>query len=147
MLRANEEREKNETRRTIAISFFAACAIISLCIAVLVLGTAKKMSVSCSVASVGIISFIGVLMLANFLSKSKNLDKGELRKALTASFTSVYFALISLLTFENITPADEQIPNFITGHFTYLIGIIIIFYFGSSAVREFVNAKNSGKLS
>jgi len=88
-----------------------------------------------SVAGIGTITFFGTLMLANRLSRTRYLDKGEMRKALTASIIVIYFALISLLTCEDCKFADSELSETIIGHFTYIVGIVIAFYFGSRAIE------------
>lgn len=128
----------------IVVASLMAFVIIVLCIGALLFGAFNKLYISCSIASVGIISFLGVLMLTNYLSNSRNLNQGEMRKALTVSFTAVYFSLISLLTFKDFPISEKEIAQSITGHFTYLIGIIIVFYFGSSAMREYLNSVKKG---
>lgn len=96
----------------------------------------------------GVITFLGILMLVNYLSNSSALDKGEMRKAIAGSFIIVYFALVSLLTFTPEFFSDTELARAIIGHFTYLVGIIIVFYFGSRSVEEYLKIKekhqNSG---
>jgi len=49
---------------------------------VLFLGTFKLFHIAWSVGSMGVITFLGILMLVNYLSESAALDKGEMRKAI-----------------------------------------------------------------
>ncbi len=119
----------------------------ALDILVLLLGTLKLFHIGWSVGSIGVITFLGILMLVNYLSKSAALDKGEMRKAIAGSFIAVYFALVSLLTFTGFSPSSEKLAETIIGHFTYLVGIVVIFYFGSSAVREYLKMKKKGQNS
>ncbi len=39
--------------------------------------------------------------------------------------------------------AGTELAKTIIGHFTYLIGIIVVFYFGSSAVRDYLKDKKA----
>ena len=119
--------------------------ILFLDVIVLFLGALKPAFIAWSVGSVGLITFTGNLLLVNYLSNSPTLDKGEVRKAMAGSFIAVYFALISLLTFAEIRPADAELAKIIIGHFTYLVGIIIVFYFGSRAVTEYLKVKEELK--
>lgn len=90
---------------------------------------------------IGIITFFGILLIANYMSGTSPFDTGEVRKALTGSFVIIYFALIPLLTFGSLNlPADESIKTIIT-NFTWIVGAIVIFYFGSRAVEEYVKSK------
>ena len=113
-------------------------------IIVLFLGTSNVLPIAGSVGSVGVITFFGVLMLVNYLSKSKVLDKGEMRKAIAASFVVIYFALLSLLTFTGFGPSNTELAETIIGHFTYLVGIIIVFYFGSRTVEKYIEKRGPG---
>lgn len=115
--------------------------VVFLDVLFLYLGTSKILHITWSVASVGIVSFFGILMLVNYLSESPALEKGEVRKALAGSFIVVYFTIISLFTFTEFSLSDTGIAKTIIGHFTYLIGIIIVFYFASSSVREFLKTR------
>ena len=122
-------------------------------ILVLLLGTSKLIHIAWSVGSIGLITFLGILMLVNYLSESPALDRGEMRKAIAGSFIAVYFALVSLLTFTGFSPSSEKLAETIIGHFTYLVGIVVIFYFGSSGVREYLkfkerrhNSKEEGRI-
>lgn len=119
--------------------------IVVVNIALLVVGALTKLPLAAAVGGVGIITFFGMLMLTNYLSDSPALDRGEMRKAIAASFTAVYLALVSLMSFKTSTPADSDLSKSIVGHFTYLMGIIIIFYFASSAVRDYLKTKQEGQ--
>jgi len=123
-------------------AFLMAIVIGVLDILVLFLGTFELFHIAWSVGSIGVITFLGILMLVNYLSESTAFDKGEMRKAIAGSFIAVYFALVSLLTFTDFSPSDNtELAKTIIGHFTTLIEIIIVFYFVSSGVREYLKFK------
>lgn len=136
------EREK-KWRKAIRI----AIVIGVLDILVLFLGTFKLFHIAWSVGSVGVITFLGILMLVNYLSESAAFDKGEMRKAIAASFIAVYFALVSLLTFTDFSPSGTELAETIIGHFRTLIIIIIVSYFGSSGVREYLKFRERRQTS
>lgn len=129
-----EKKWKKVAMMVIVIGFLDVLALF--------LGTAKeKFHIAWSVGSVGIITFLGILVLVNYLSESFAFDRGEMRKAIAGSFVAVYFTLVSLLTFTGFSPSSEKLAETIIGHFTYLVGIVIVFYFGSSGVREYLKFK------
>ena len=128
---------KNKWRRAIII----AGVIVFLDIFFLYLGTSKILHITWSVGSVGIVTFFGILMLVNYLSESPALEKGEVRKAIAGSFIAVYFTIVSLFTFTELSVSETETAKTIIGHFTYLIGIIVVFYFASSSVREYLRIK------
>jgi hypothetical protein len=78
-------------------------------------------------------------MLINHLSKSTDFDKGEVRKTMTGSFIVIYFSLVSLLTLTDIGASDTELAKTIIAHFTYLVGIVVVFYFGSRAVENYLD--------
>ncbi|ADE36571.1 hypothetical protein [Methanohalophilus mahii] len=127
--------EENK-RRT---AFIIAIIVGFLDILILYLGTIRPAHIGWAVASTGIITFLGTLMLINHLSKSTDFDKGEVRKAMTGSFIVVYFSLVSLLTLTDIGISDTELAKTIIAHFTYLVGIVVVFYFGSRAVENYLD--------
>lgn len=132
------KRWKKAVIMAIAIAFIDAAALL--------FGTLYPSLMAWSVGSVGIITFFGILMLVNYLSSSPALDKGEMRKAIAGSFIAVYFVLVSLLTFTGFGHSNPDLTGTIIGHFTSLVKIIIIFYFGSSMVREYLKLKEKRKM-
>lgn len=90
---------------------------------------------------IGIITFFGILLIANYMSGTSPFDSGEVRKALTGSFVVLYFAFVPMVTFGTLNmPTDEPIKTIIT-NFTWIVGAIVIFYFGSRAIEEYVKVK------
>ncbi|XRO76996.1 hypothetical protein ACO3VM_00230 [Methanocaldococcus sp. 10A] len=75
----------------------------------------------------GICILFSVLIGANFLSKEKDLTTGEVRRAITISFISVFFGL---LAFGDTIKTDNRIINSILENFWWIIVTIIGFYFG-----------------
>ena len=112
-----------------------AVAVVVANLMVLVYGTKNTDFLMWSIAGIGAITFFGTLMLANFLSKSHELNKGEMRKAIAASVIVVYFSLIAFLTCEDCKVVDPELSKTIIGHFTYIVGIVIAFYFGVRAIE------------
>lgn len=90
----------------------------------------------------GIITFFGILLISSYMSGTSPLNTGEVRKAITGSFVIIYFAFVPLVAFGSINlPSDEPIKT-ITTNFTWIVGAIVIFYFATRAVEEYVKAKN-----
>jgi uncharacterized membrane protein HdeD (DUF308 family) len=87
-----------------------------------------------AMSGIGIITFLGILALTNLLSEDPKISKGEIRKSITISSIFVYFTLISFVSFSDRTLYPE-LAKTVVSHFTYIIGIIIAFYFGSRAVE------------
>jgi len=115
--------------------------IIIIDIAFLLIGIIFKEFIAFSIGSIGVFTFFFILMLLYNPSDSKYLKKGEMRKAIAGSFIVVYFAFLSLLTFEESGTSYTGVFKTMIEHFTYLVGIIVVFYFGSRSVDEYMKNK------
>lgn len=92
--------------------------------------------------SMGVVTFFGILIIANYMSGSSPFNTGEVRKAIIGSFVTVYFALIPLLAFNGLRlPADQSTSTVIIS-FTVIVGVIVVFYFLTRAIEEYVKTKN-----
>lgn len=132
------------------IASFIVCVVVFIDIVLLLLGMAWEINIlgfilrpniAFSVGGIGIITFFGVIVISNYLSESKFLEKGEMRKAIAASFTIVYIALLSLLTFKGVSLTDSGLSQTMIDHFTTLVGVIVAFYFGSRSFDEYSKKK------
>ena len=100
-----------------------------------------------SIGIIGIFTFIGTLKSLNLLSGDTHIEQGEIRKAITISFIVVYFSLLSLVILEDFGASYTGIFQTLIDHFTYLLGIVVVFYFGSRSVEEYLkNKKDRQKL-
>jgi hypothetical protein len=87
---------------------------------------------------IGIVTFFGILLLVNYMSGTSSYDSGEIRKAVTGSFITVYLIFVPLISFGTINiPSLKPI-----GSFTWIVGIIVIFYFVSRTIEEYVKIKH-----
>ncbi len=119
--------------------------IVFLDVLIFYIGTVNSLNVAWCVGSIGFITFFGILLMVNYMSESRNFDQGEFRKAIAGSFMVMYFALIALLSFSDDHKTEgADLNETIIQHFTYLVGIIIVFYFGSSSVNDYMNKKSQG---
>ena len=124
-----------------ALRMISILAIIDLIIIPIVV-TLLHIPIPWIFISIGIITFFGILLISNYMSGTSPFDTGEVRKALTGSFVIIYFAFVPLVTFGNvILPSEEPIKTIIT-NFTWIVGAIVIFYFGSRAVEEYVKTRS-----
>jgi len=136
-----EETEKGCKPRKTGASVIA-LLVVALDILALALGTIiPTVPVALAIGCVGVITFVGVLMLSNYLSGDPELAKKEMRKAIAASFTLVYLVFLALVIFTEAFTAETELAKTVVSHFTYIVGIIIVFYFGSRALEEYRNKK------
>jgi hypothetical protein len=91
-----------------------------------------------AVSGIGVITFLGILVLSH-RSGHRGFSTGEMRSAMAATFMVVYFTMLGVLMFcysELPLMAPTLIKNF-----TYLMGVVIAFYFGSTAAVEHAREK------
>ena len=90
---------------------------------------------------IGIVTFFGILLVANYMSGTSPFNTGEVRKALTGAFVVEYFTFLPIVTFGGASiPSGEPLKTVIA-NFTWIIAVIIVFYFGSRSVEEYVKVK------
>ncbi len=101
-----------------------------------------------AVGSVGFINFFSMILLTNILnsSESTSIQKEHVRKAIATSFITTYFIFLALLSFEhnaqtNLVNNQSSLTP-ILSNFTYLVGVVIVFYFASGSVSEYIKYKS-----
>lgn len=133
----NEQRLKN--------SMLFAALLVSFTVFFQVLSAAKIIPAQYLIGIVAVITFIGTLMISNYLSGSIELDKGEVRKSITITTFVVYFTMIGLCTYGDYSSWDKETAQMLMKHFTWLVEIVALFYFGSSIVRDLKGDRNENK--
>jgi len=114
-----------------------ACVPIGLAIGFLTKNAAARMT---AVFAIAIIAFLGILLLAHEVASYRPFETGEMRMAIAASFVIVYFAVLAIFLFSINTPtkfAQDYIQNLTT-----LLGVIIAFYFASSAAVQYAKIRS-----
>lgn len=90
-----------------------------------------------AIGSVGVVTFIGVLTLADYVSVEKSISTGEMRSAMAASITVVYLVIMAFAVSGKLA-INSDIRGVIE-HFTWVVGVVIVFYFGAKAVLQYVD--------
>lgn len=141
-----EQRWKRwETKKKKGV-FTIAFLIFALDIAALLVGTEEWLKREFALGAIGIITFVGALVLVNYGSQDPEFTKKEVRKAIAAAFLVTYLALLSMVTFGTLPAGQTELAAKVVTHFTWITGIIIGFYFGSRAVEAITEAgKNKNK--
>ncbi len=91
---------------------------------------------------IGVVTFFGTLIIVNYMSGTVQFNSGEIRKALTTSIITVYLIFVPLITFGTIQIPNDVVVKPIVENFTWIVGIIIIFYFVSRAIEEYARINN-----
>jgi len=120
---------------------------VALDIAIVYLGTLEFFHLGWSIGCVGIISLFGMLVLSGFLNTNASslLNTDNIRLALTAAFLSMYFVFVALLSFEDTQITDVIIIQPVISHFTYLVGLVVVFYFATSSISEYLKIRDNSK--
>jgi hypothetical protein len=88
--------------------------------------------------SMGLVTFLGILLIVNYMSGTSPFNTGEIRKALTVSLVTVYLAIVPLMTFGMITlPLGTSAQTVVT-NFTWLIAVIIVLYFTTRPIEDYI---------
>jgi len=135
MAAQNKQDVDARRKRAIKIAVITALADgVALGIGVGMVTPEVKTMMILSIAAVGIITFLGVLTLANELSADPDLSKGEVRKAIAASFIAVYFVTVPFLILN--PDVSGSLAQTVITDFTAIIITIIGFYFGFRGMKE-----------
>jgi hypothetical protein len=88
-----------------------------------------------AIFAIGVVSFLGILTLGHQGERYRAFDSGEVRTALTTAFTMVFFASVGIFLFS--TNSVGEFGRSLMDNLTSLFGVVIGFYFASSAVVEY----------
>ncbi len=93
--------------------------------------------------AVGVVSFFGTLSLAHRSSPDSPYDSSEVRLAVTAAFMMVYFAALGIFLFSinEVGSFGQNLMN----NMTSLFGVVVGFYFASTAVVEYGRSREREK--
>jgi len=128
-------KRRGDTYYDIRVSTLGALAIMIADICLLAVFTYFG-NVFLAVASIGIVTFVGVLALADYVSIAPSVSTGEMRSAITASIMVVYM-VFAAFAFSGAAFASTALASTVIQNFTYVVGIVVIFYFGSKAVLQY----------
>ncbi len=92
-----------------------------------------------AVFAIAVVAFLGILILAHTVSAYRPFDSGEMRMAIAGSFVIVYFVVLAIFLFSIHQPtqfAQDYVRNL-----TSLLGVIVAFYFASSAAVQYAKIR------
>ena len=95
-----------------------------------------------AIFAIGVVSFLGTLAVGR-RSRSPGFEPAEVRTALTTSFTMVFFAAVAIFLFSTNTVGD--FGRTLMDNLTSLFGVVIGFYFASSAAVEYAKVREGGR--
>ncbi|MDO5836116.1 MAG: hypothetical protein Q4P17_06370 [Methanobacterium sp.] len=93
--------------------------------------------------SLGLVTFLGIMLIVNYMSGTSPFNTGEIRKAITVSLLTVYLAFVPLMALGMVTSplGNSQI---IVTNFTWLMGAVIVVYFSTRSLEEYIMGKKEG---
>ena len=89
------------------------------------------------------VTFFGILAKGQTSTGIMSHNKGDTRIAIASSILIVYFFMLGVNTFCNPPREMTQITRTLMDSFTYVVGTVMIFYFGASAYVQ-VHAGDKG---
>jgi hypothetical protein len=92
--------------------------------------------------SLGLVTFLGMMLIVNYMSGTSPFNTGEIRKAITVSLITVYLSFVPLLTMGVVVFPGAQT---IITNFTWLIAVVIVLYFATRPLEEYIKNMNSKK--
>jgi hypothetical protein len=88
--------------------------------------------------SLGLVTFLGVMLIVNYMSGTSPFNTGEIRKAITVSLITVYLAFVPLMAFGLVIFPGGNSAQTIVTNFTWLIGAVIVLYFATRPLEEYI---------
>jgi hypothetical protein len=91
--------------------------------------------------SIGLVTFLGMILIVNYMSGTSPFNSGEIRKAITVSLITVYLAFVPLMTFGMVVlPLGASAQSVVT-NFSWLIAAVIVLYFSTRPIEEYIKSK------
>jgi hypothetical protein len=123
-----------------SLKIIAVIGIIDLIILPLIT-TVLGISLEWIFIGIGIVTFFGILLLVNYMSGTSPYNSGEIRKAITVAFITVYLIFVPMITLGSIHIPTLQPMNSIL-YFTILVGIVVVCYFISRPLEIYMKIKH-----
>lgn len=142
---ALEQDNHSVTLRDWAVTSIIATVVAFLDIASIYIGVIKPEFIYWSIASEGIITFFGMLIVSSYHARIKPNSKGTMRRAIAGSLVSVYLIVIALGLADKFPDISDATLRTVLEGFSAVIITIIGFYFGAKGAAEVLSKqKNKG---
>jgi hypothetical protein len=97
-----------------------------------------------AVIAVALVTFFGFLWIGFEPEAQPTISAASMRNAITASVVALYLALVGFTTFfRDWSDTMQPLTQTMVSNFTTLVGVVLAFYFTSSAYVETRRAKRS----
>jgi hypothetical protein len=91
---------------------------------------------SLAVVAVAVITFFGTLVLERKPGTGEIFNEGAIRRSTAASVLIVYLVTVGVVTFFRGNAKVPQVTSTFLTSFTATVGVVLAFFFGSSAFLE-----------
>lgn len=95
-----------------------------------------RVSISWAFGSMSLIVFFGLYLISKKIYSEGIEDSKSIKDAITGTMIAVYMMVITFYIFKEVPTQDTSLVQTIVAHFTYLVGIVIVSYFGSDALKS-----------
>lgn len=134
-------RHSNEKNWKNALKMISALGILDLVVVPLII-TLLAIPLQWIFVSMGLVTFFGVMLIANYMSGTSPFNTGEIRKGVTVSLITVYLAFVPLMAFGIFEFPGGASAQTIVTNFTWIIGAVIVLYFSTRPLEEYINKMN-----
>lgn len=94
---------------------------------------------SLSVAAIGIITFWGILIAYN---DNQEEVEGTIRIATAVTIITIYIIIVGIVTFYPLNGPISDVTKTMLTSFTAIVGVVVAFFFGSSAYIRVTEIRN-----
>ncbi len=99
---------------------------------------------SVALAAVAIVSFLSLLRIQKADSQERLISEPSMRLAIAGTIVIEYVTLVALVAFFRESPDEiHPVTQMMVNNFTTIVGIVIAFYFGSSAYVQSKKTESS----
>lgn len=101
-----------------------------------------------ALAAVAIVSFLSLLRIQKTDPQERLLSESSMRSAIAGTIVIEYTTLVAIVAFFQESPDEiNPVTQMMINNFTTIVGIVIAFYFGSSAYVQSRNSRDPSKSS
>lgn len=135
-----KSRHSNEKTWKNALKMISLLGVLDLVVVPLII-TLLAIPLQWIFVAIGLVTFLGMMLIVNYMSGSSPFNTGEIRKSLTVSLITVYLAFVPLMSFGMvIIPLGDSAQSVVT-NFSWLIAAVIVLYFSTRPIEEYIKAK------
>ncbi len=134
-------RHSNEKNWKNALKMISILGVLDLAVVPLIISL-LEIPLQWLFVSMGLLTFLGIMLITNYMSGTSPFNTGEIRKAVTVSLITVYLAFVPVITFGIFESPLGASAQSVINNFTWLIGAVIVLYFSTRPLEEYIKKMN-----